>query len=144
MRKILTGAALALAMIAAPAQAQNSDNLAGTWAFQTQPYGGEQIVISMSGSAIMTAAGANRYNVRLIAHEMAVNTATRESQMLTARQTCRAEVQDAQVSLTCEMAEPLDGYRPDRFVLQRGERDQLVGAITIGQGSATVTFDRIR
>jgi hypothetical protein len=138
MRKFLFAAAAALTL-AAPANAQQVGDLSGTWAFQTAPYGNEQFGIVMSGAAIIAG-----QDVRLITNELIIERATGRSQVLTARQTCRAENADGQVSITCQMAEPLQGYEPDNFILQAGEgNDQLVGALSSAT-SATVTFNRMR
>jgi hypothetical protein len=138
MRKFLFAAAAALAL-AAPASAQQASDLTGTWAFQTAPYGNEQFGIVMSGVAVIAGE-----DVRLLANELIIERASGRSQTLTARQTCRAENADGQISITCQMAEPLQGYEPDNFILQPGEgSDQLVGALSSAT-SATVTFTRLR
>lgn len=145
MRALLMAAAL-LAACSAPtsAGAQAQGDLAGTWAFQTQSYGGEAMGAVMSGAAVMTASAPNRYEIRLLSNELVVNRATGQSRLLTARQTCTGEMDGAQFSIACQMAEPLEGYQPDNFVLQRGDNpDQLVGALS-SASSATVTFTRMR
>ena len=42
-----------------------------------------------------------------------------------------------------QMAEPLECYEPDTFVLQAGEADQLVGVLQ-SNDTSQVTFSRIR
>jgi hypothetical protein len=66
-----------------------------------------------------------------------------QSQMVTARQRCAGEASGGQFTIRCEMAEPLDGYEPDNFVLQAGERDQMVGVLS-SAASSQVTFTRVR
>lgn len=148
MRGLMIAAAAVLAACTAaaptPAGAQATGDLAGTWAFQTQSYGNEQVGAVMSGVAIMTGSAPNRYDIRLLTNELMVNRATGESRLLTARQTCTGEMDGGQFSIACQMAEPLEGYSPDNFVLQAGENaDQLVGALSSAT-SATVTFTRTR
>ena len=136
-------AAAAMLALAAPAQAQEASDRSGTWAFQTAPYGDAQFGVVMSGVAIMTASAPGRYDVRLLANELIIERATGRSQVLTARQTCTGEEADGQFALSCQLAEPLEGYQPDNFVLQAGENaDQLVGALS-SAASATVTFSRV-
>jgi hypothetical protein len=137
-------AALALAVCSAPAaHAQSSDTFAGTWAFQTVSYGDERVGAIMSGVAVITASAPNRYDIRLLSNERLVNRDTAESMLLTARQTCTGENDGGQFTISCQLAEPLEGYEPDNFVLQAGEPDQLVGALS-SQASPQVTFTRMR
>ncbi|GAN00196.1 hypothetical protein U91I_03861 [alpha proteobacterium U9-1i] len=135
-------AVAAVALIATPAVAQSGD-LSGTWAFQTQPYGDQQFGVVMSGVAIATASAPNRYDIRLIANELIIERASGRSQTITARQTCTGEDAGGQFNITCQMAEPVEGYEPDNFVLQRGEADQLVGVLSSAT-SGQVTFTRVR
>ncbi|MEZ5995070.1 MAG: hypothetical protein R3C25_04895 [Hyphomonadaceae bacterium] len=147
MRGLLAAAALALATAcSAPQQAaaQASGDFSGTWAFQTQSYGSDQVGAVMSGAAILTSgATQGHYDVRLLAHELLVNRDTGQSRMLTARETCTGVDDGAQVTITCQMAEPLEGYSPDDFVLQRGEADELVGVLG-SNANSQVTFTRLR
>ncbi len=137
-------AAIALTACSAPiAQAQSGDAFEGTWAFQTASYGNEQVGAIMSGAAVITREAPNRYAVRLIANERLVNRDTGQSVFLTARQNCTGENADGQFTITCQMAEPLEGYEPDNFALQAGEADQLVGVLN-SQASPQVTFTRLR
>ena len=134
----------AMALAAAPvAHAQTSDAFEGTWTFQTASYGNEQVGGIMSGAAVITREAPNRYAVRLIANERLVNRDTGQGAFLTARQNCTGENADGQFTITCQMAEPLEGYEPDTFVLQAGEADQLVG-VQRSQTSPQVTFSRMR
>jgi hypothetical protein len=142
MRGILTAAVLA-AMAAAPASAQSSDAYSGTWAFQTQIYGDQQYAVSMSGVAVINPAAPGRYDIQLIAHELITERASGRANMLTARQTCTGETNGGQFNIACQMAEPVEGYQPDNFVLQTGEADQLVGVLS-SAASGQVTFDRLR
>jgi hypothetical protein len=145
MRAMTIAAALVAAACGAPAPAgaQSGDAYAGTWAFQTEPYTAASGAVAavMSGVAIISANGGEGYAIRLLSHEYVTQGA--QSVMLTARQTCRGEVQGAQFNISCEMAEPLEGYTPDNFVLQAGEADQLLGVLASG-ASAQVTFSRVR
>jgi hypothetical protein len=144
MRALMMGAVMAACWIAAPASAQDANDLSGTWAFQTSSYGNEQFGVIMSGAATFTATAPNRYDVRLIANELIVQRETSASQMLTARQNCTGENTDGQLTLTCQLSEAVEGYEPDNFLLQAGTTpDELVGALTSGS-SPQVTFTRLR
>lgn len=144
MRGLMIAAAvLAVCATAAPASAQTDGDLSGTWAFQTQSYGTEQVGAVMSGAAVITASAPNRYNIRLLTHELLVNRDTGQSRLLTARQNCTGVNEDGQINVTCRMAEQIEGYEPDNFVLQTGETDQLVGVLSSAT-SAQVTFSRVR
>jgi hypothetical protein len=137
-------AAVALAACSAPmAHAQAGDAFAGTWAFQTVSYGDERVGAIMSGVAVISAGAPNRYDIRLLSNERLVNRDTGESVFLTARQTCTGQNDDGQFTVTCQLAEPLEGYEPDNFALQAGEADQLVGVLN-SQASPQVTFTRLR
>lgn len=127
----------------AGAQAEAGDAYVGTWAFQTAPYAAAQgqVAAVMSGVAVVTPGADHQYDIRLIAHEYITQGA--RSVMLTARETCRGEVQDAQFAITCQMAEPLEGYQPDAFVLQAGEADEMLGVVS-NDSSPQVTFTRLR
>jgi hypothetical protein len=145
MRGLSAAAALlAIAACTGPAGAQAAgDAFAGTWAFQTEPYtaGQGQVGAVMSGIAIIAPEQNHRYDIRMLVHEY-ISQGER-SVLLTARETCHGEVQEAQFSITCEMAEPLEGYQPDTFVVQAGEADELLGVLT-SASSAQVTFSRLR
>ena len=137
-------AVVTLAACSAPvAHAQSSDAFEGTWTFQTASYGNEQVGGIMSGAAVITREAPNRYAVRLIANERLVNRDTGQGAFLTARQNCTGANDEGQFTITCQMAEPLEGYEPDTFVLQAGETDQLVG-VQRSQTSPQVTFSRMR
>ena len=142
MRRLILAAALIV--LAAPAHAQQTNDLSGTWAFQTASYGNEQFGVIMSGAAVFTATAPNRYDVRLIANERIVQRETSQFRLLVARQICAAENQDGQIAITCQLSEPVEGYEPDNFALQAGENaDELVGALSSGS-SPQVTFTRLR
>ena len=144
MRAFLIAAAALTAFAAAPASAQSSnDPYVGTWAFQTASYGNEQVGGIMSGAAVIRREGRDRYSIRLLANERLVNRETSQGAFLTARQTCTGVNDGGQFTITCQMAEPLEGYQPDNFVLQQGETDQLVGVLQ-SNNSSQVTFSRLR
>jgi hypothetical protein len=143
MRAFLIASAALMAFAAAPASAQSNDPYVGTWAFQTASYGNEQVGGIMSGAAVITRAGRDRYSIRLLSNERLVNRETSQGAFLTARQTCTGANDGGQFTITCQMAEPLEGYEPDNFVLQRGETDQLVGVLQ-SNNSSQVTFSRLR
>lgn len=146
MHGLLVAAAALLTACTAttPAGAQAAGDYTGTWAFQTEPYGNDQFGVVMSGVAIMRSAGANRYTLQVVTNELIIERQTSQSRLLTARQNCTGQKDDAQFTVTCAMAEPLEGYEPDNFVLQAGENaDQLVGALSSAT-SSTVTFTRVR
>ncbi len=144
MRATILGMALAACLLTTPANAQQSGDLSGTWAFQSSTYGNEQFGVIMSGAAVFTATAPNRYNVRLIANERIVQRDTAQYRMLTARQTCAAENAEGQITLTCRLSEPVEGYEPDNFVLQAGANaDELVGVLN-SASTPQVTFSRLR
>jgi hypothetical protein len=145
MRGILLAAAVAIAACTAapPAGAQSQGDLSGTWAFQTQPYGNAEFGVIMSGVAIMTIESGDRYTINLLANELIVSQSSGQSQLITARQTCTGESVGEQFNISCQLSEPLEGYQPDNFVLQRGEADQLVGVLSSAT-SGQVTFNRVR
>jgi hypothetical protein len=132
-------AAIALAAFAGPAFAQG-DAMRGTYAFQTDTYGNEQFSVSMSGAANVTESR-GRLTIRLTANEMIVERASKRSQIITAHQNCTGERDGAQISIQCEMAEPLEGYTPDAFVLQPGQNGQWAGVIN---GDTQVMFAPVR
>ena len=138
---ILTTAIVVMAAMAASASAQSGD-ARGTWAFQTQPYGNEQFSVIMSGVAIVSPPRRGRHEIRLVSNELIV-AQNGQSQMVTARQRCTGEASGGQFTISCQMAEPLDGYEPDNFVLQTSERDQMVGVLA-SAASSQVTFTRVR
>jgi hypothetical protein len=139
-------ATLAACTAAAPnADAQSGDPYAGTWAFQSQPYGNEQFGVIMSGAMVATHTRGETYAVRLTANELIVSREGGQSRMLTAQQTCEGMRTGEVFNITCTLTEAPDGYQPDNFILQRGEGEQegqLVGAMT-GNGTQ-VTFSRVR
>ncbi len=146
MRGIVLAAAVVLAACSATTQAsaQAENDRAGTWAFQTELYGGMQVGAYMSGVAVMTATAPDRYDIRLMANERLVNRMTGETRLLVAHQTCTGEQTGAQFSITCQLAEPIEGYEADNFLLQQGEEPgQLVGVLE-SANSAQVTFTRMR
>lgn len=143
MKKLAAAALAAVVTLAPAAYAQDAGDYAGTWAFQTQDYGNQQFSVTMSGVAIMTPAAPGRFDIRLVANELITQRGTGRSQLLTARQACVGETDGPQFSITCQMAEPLEGYEPDNFLLQSGERDQLIGVLNSAT-SGQVTFTRVR
>ncbi len=143
MRAMMTSAALAVFAFAAPASAQQANDLSGTWSFQTASYGNEQFGVIMSGAAVFIATTPGRYTVRLIANERIVQRETSQFRLLVARQNCVAEDEDGQIAITCRLADTVEGYEPDNFALQAGENaDELVGALSTGY-SPQVTFTRL-
>lgn len=135
----------ACAAVASTAAAQSGDAFAGTWAFQSQPYGNEQFGVIMSGAMTATHTRGDAYTVRLTANELIIARGTGESRMLTAHQTCEGVRAGEVLNITCTIAEAPEGYAADNFILQRGEGEeegQLVGAMT-GNGTQ-VTFSRVR
>lgn len=145
MRGFVLAAAIALGACSAAthASAQAEGDLSGTWGFQTDLYGSQQVGAYMSGVAVMTAASRGRYDIRLMANERLVNRMTGETRLLVAHQTCTGEQSGAQFTITCQLAEPVEGYQPDNFVLQQGEQaDQLVGVLD-SSNDPQVTFTRM-
>ncbi|MEZ6023235.1 MAG: hypothetical protein R3C16_07470 [Hyphomonadaceae bacterium] len=145
MRGSLFAAAALMACAAAPAaSAQNGDAFTGTWAFQTNDYGNAQYVVAMSGVAVVTPSAPGRYDIRLIANEIIGERSTGRTQLITAREACTGEVDGEVFNIACQMAEPLEGYEPDNFILQSGEEsDQMVGVLS-SAASGQVTFTRMR
>jgi hypothetical protein len=143
MRAFLIASAALMTFAAAPASAQSGDPFAGTWAFQTASYGSEQVGGIMSGVAVIRRTARDRYDIRLLSNERLVNRETGQGAFLTARQRCTGQNDGGQFTISCQMAEPLEGYQPDNFVLQRGETDQLVGVLS-SNNSSQVTFSRLR
>jgi hypothetical protein len=137
-------AVLAACSAAAQASAQAGDPFVGAWGLQTEDYGNDDYSVVMSGVAIVTAgASPNRYAVKLLAQELITQQETGQSRLLVARENCTGEEAGGQFTIACQMAEPLEGYRPDAFVLQHGERDQLVGVLSSAT-NGQVTFNRMR
>jgi len=142
MRAFMIASAALLAFTAAPAHAQSGDAFEGTWAFQTASYGSEQVGAIMSGAAVITRAGEDRYDIRLISNERLVNRDSGRQAFLTARQNCTGSSDGGQFTITCQLAETVEGYEPDNFVLQQGEANQLVGVLS-SSASPQVTFSRL-
>ena len=143
MRGASIAAALMLsAACTGQAGAQVDGTFQGTWALQSEPYSaGAGTVAIMSGVAVMRPESSG-YAIQLLINELVTQGA--QSVTITARETCRGAMDGAQFNITCEMAEPLEGYAPDTFVLQAGENaDQLVGAL-VSSSSSQVTFTRLR
>jgi len=144
MRAILAATAFGLmSALAAPASAQSNDDYSGTWAFQSTPYGDEQFGVLMSGTAIVQSSGRNRYQIQLLANEIIIERQTARSSLVSARQNCTGVLEDGQFNIDCELAEPVEGYQPDNFVLQRSSPTQLQGVLA-SAASAQVTFNRVR
>ena len=143
MRGLMIAAAALAAFSATPVSAQTNDSFAGTWAFQTMSYGSEQVGAIMSGVAVVTQSSPDSYDIRLLSNERLVNRDTGEQIFLTARQTCTGANDGGQLTVTCQLSEPLEGYSPDNFVLQAGEADQLVGVLS-SDAAPQVTFSRLR
>lgn len=141
MRSILAAAFFAMALTT-PAAAQDSD-FSGTWAFQTEPYGSQQFGVVMSGAAVLTPVAPDRYDIALLAQELIVDRASGQSQVISARQSCTGNYDGAQFTIACELAEEIEGYAPDNFLLQPGEDGRLVGVLD-SAASSQVTFTRLR
>ncbi len=138
MRRLIL-AAFATICLTAPARAQQG-GIEGVWAFQSEPYGDERFAVSMSGAALIAGESRGRYAVRLTVNEMIVERASGRSRIITAQQNCIGERDGTQLSISCEMAEPLEGYTPDAFLLQSSD-GQLAGVLNAGP---QVTFTRVR
>lgn len=145
MRSLILGAAaLAACSAFTQANAQTADAYVGTWAFQTEDYGNDDYGATMSGVAVVApGASANHYAVRLLAQELITQQESGQSRLLVAHETCSGEAASGQFTISCQLAEPLQGYDPDSFVLQQGERDQMVGVLSSAT-SGQVTFNRLR
>jgi hypothetical protein len=142
---LLSAMVLAASAAAGQASAQAGGGYLGTWGFQTEDYGNDDYSATMSGVAVVTAGpSANRYSVRLLAQEQLVQQESGASRLLVAHETCTGEDAGGQLTITCQMAEPLEGYQPDSFVLQEGDdHDQLVGVLS-SASNGQVTFNRVR
>ncbi|MFT3729669.1 MAG: hypothetical protein QM759_17740 [Terricaulis sp.] len=147
MRWTMLATAVALGgacLFVTPAQAQASDGFSGTWGFQSEDYGNDDYGAAMSGVAVITpGSGANKYNIKLLAQEVISQRADGQSHLLVARENCQGEDTNGQLSVTCAMAEPLDNYTPDTFVIQTVDHDHLGGVMTSSSG-ASVNFNRVR
>lgn len=147
MRKILL-VILTAAAAAAPAYAQTPaaaapSSYVGTWGFQSEDYGNDDYGVAMSGVAVITQAQGNRYSIRLLTQEMITQRESGMTHMLVAHENCTGDSSNGQLAITCEMAEPLENYQPDSFILQPGESaDQLVGALSSASNGST-TFNRL-
>ncbi len=139
MRALLISA-FALTAFAATSAVAQQDGLTGIWAFQSEPYGNEQFAVSMSGAALIGEAERGRLDIRLTANEMIVERASNRSRLITAHQNCTGERDGSLIAISCEMAEPLEGYTPDAFLLQSSD-GQLAGVLNTGP---QVTFARVR
>ena len=148
MWKILVVAAAA-ACAATPALAQtqtaaSSAPYAGTWGFQSEDYGNDDYGAAMSGVMVITAgSSAHHYNINLLAQEMISQKSDDESHLLVAREDCKGEDVSGQLTVTCELSEPVDNYQPDAFAIQAVDHDHLGGALTSSDG-ASVNFNRVR
>ena len=145
---ILTMMSLAVCSVATPANAQANSTAAtsyvGTWGFQSEDYGTDDYGAVMSGVAVITQGAGTHYNVKVLAQELLTERESGETRLLVAHETCSGNNVGGQFTITCQMAEPLQGYQPDTFLLQPGENaDQLVGALTSASGGQ-VTFNRVR
>jgi hypothetical protein len=140
---ILAAFALAAVCAAAPAHAQANDPFAGTWGFQTEDYGTDDYNAAMSGVAVITPASGNRYSIKLLAQEMVTLSADNQSRLLVARENCTGVNENGQLTVTCELAEPVDNYQPDAFEIQAVDRDHLGGVLT-ASANASVNFNRVR
>jgi hypothetical protein len=148
MRKFLL--VMMAAALTAPAYAQTHPaaapgSYAGTWGFQSEDYGNEDYGVAMSGVAVITpSAHPNRYDIRLLAQETITQRESGMTHMLVAHENCTGDGANGQLAITCEMADPLQNYQPDSFILQPGENaDQLVGALSAASNGST-TFNRLR
>lgn len=142
MRAMLIGAFAAMLALAAPApaEAQRGDQFVGTWSFQTQTLDPE-ITHVLSGTAIITRQGRG-YNIRLVANDYAGIPGEGE-RVTTAHQRCRGEVDQSQLTITCELMEEMENYSPDNFVLQVAEPGVMTGVL-VSASSAQVVFTRVR
>lgn len=127
-----------------PASVQGGDQFSGTWGFQSEDYGNDDYGASMSGVAIVTSgASANHYTIKVLAQEVISQREDGQSHLLVARENCKGEDTNGQLTVTCTLAEPLDNYSPDEFVIQAVDHDHLGGVLTTSSG-ASVNFNRVR
>jgi hypothetical protein len=145
---ILAMMTLAACSTATPAGAQANaaatTSYVGTWGFQSEDYGTDDYGAMMSGVAVIAQGAGTRYQIRLLAQELLTQRESGETRLLVAHENCTGDGASGQFTITCQMAEPLQGYQPDTFLLQPGENaDQLVGAMT-SASSGGVTFNRMR
>lgn len=151
MRKLILATLAAAACFTAPAVAETAatatapGSYAGTWGFQSEDYGNDDYGVAMSGVAVITQSSRpNRYDIRLLTQELITQRESGLTHMLVAHENCTGDSANGQLSITCEMAQPLANYQPDSFLLQAGESaDQLVGALASAT-SGTTTFNRMR
>lgn len=148
MRNIWFAVLAVAACLAAPAYAQTQpaavSSYAGTWGFQSEDYGNDDYGLAMSGVAVITQEQGNRYDVRLLAQQQLTARESGETHMLVAHENCTGDASNGQLAITCQLADPVQNYQPDSFVLQRGDNaDQLVGTVT-SQQNGQATFNRVR
>ena len=150
MRTFLALMALAAAG-AAPALAEtnrvaaaSAPTYVGTWGFQSEDYGTDDYGAVMSGVAVITQGEGGRYVIRLLAQELVTQRESGQTHLLVAHEACTGDPTGGQFTITCQLAEPLQGYQPDTFILQQGDTaDQLVGALSSASSGQT-TFNRMR
>jgi hypothetical protein len=142
---LATAAVLAAALASAGvAHAQTSDAFTGTWGFQSDDYGTDDYGASMSGVAIVTpGASAHHYDIKLLAQEVVSQRADGDSHLLVAHENCTGADESGQLTVTCQLSEPVDNYAPDSFAIQAVDHDHLGGALTSSDG-ASVNFNRVR
>jgi|GEM_PF-2636987 len=142
--KILAMAIAVAAVSAAPAHAQTRDPFIGTWGFQSDDYGNDNYGALMSGVAVITAgAAAHQYKIKLLAQEVISQRQDGQSHLLVAREECTGEDQSGQLTVNCQLSEPVENYQPDAFAIQAVDGDHLGGALTSSDG-VSVNFNRVR
>lgn len=143
MRNWVIGAAAAAALFTGGAYAQSAQDFAGTWAFQSQNYSPEQSYSqALSGVAVIRSAGRGRYDVDVLAQEMA--SAGAEWVTSWARQDCEGRAQEPSFTITCTVTNTdSDSYQPDNFQVTLQPDGSLTGHL-ISANSGEVIFRRLR
>src|SRR5262249_13214361 len=135
MRKILEAALAATDCLAPTPYAQTqpaaASSYAGTWGLHSEDSGNDDYGLVLSGVAVTTQAAAHRYSISLLTQQQLTERESGETHMLVAHETCTGDASNGQLAISCQLADPLQNYQPDSFLLQRGDSaDQMVGALT--------------
>lgn len=142
MRRLVMGATLALALLAAPAQAQSGDPFVGTWAFQTatRPFT-ETSSTMLTGTAIVSAPRGGHYQVQVVVHEFFVsNTGQVRVNQPATRQACEGRADGGALALTCTLIEAPPDYGADTFDMHSAGPDRLGGNVN----QRVASFVRVR
>ena len=145
MRFGLTSALLGAMIVAAPAAAMaQTDQFAGTWAFQTENYGNATTVTTLAGAAIISPKSGDKYDVQLVAFE-AWSKPGAPADISNARENCDGTLSGQQLTVKCTVTDVVNSknYKPDDFVLTVVDADHLSGPMN-SYSTSTAKFTRVR